>query len=489
MQRNEVKMSRMLGLSLAILLTWPAIGRPQTWTRLNNQPTFTGAGTALLLTDGTVMVQDSGYSDWWRLTPDSTGSYQNGTWSQLASLPSGYAPLYFSSEVLPDGKVLVEGGEYNNGFPVWTTQGALYDPVANTWTTVKPPSGWTSIGDAQSVILANGTEMQANCCTAQDAYFNESTLTWTAVGTGKADINDEEGWTLLPSGTVLTVDANNFTNDTNSEIYTPGTKKWATAGSTIVELDDLNTPTDSHELGPAVLRPDGTVLYTGATGHNAVYNTTTKTWTAAPDFPKANGQQLDIADGPAALLPDGNVLVDTSPGIYQTSTDFYEWNGTAFNSVPGPPNAAVDSSYYGSMLVLPTGQIFFTDGSTDVELYTPSGTANSAWAPTIAKFAGTMTHGKTYLIEGTQFNGLSAGAAYGDDAQMASNYALIRITNTATGDVVYCKTHNPSTMAVATGNKLVTTHFDIPSTIGTGASTLEVVTNGIASAPVNVTIN
>ena len=58
---------------------------------LAHQPSFT-AGHALLLTDGTVMVHhedpNDGFSDWWKLTPDINGSYVNGTWSQLASLPS-----------------------------------------------------------------------------------------------------------------------------------------------------------------------------------------------------------------------------------------------------------------------------------------------------------------------------------------------------------------------------------------------------------------
>jgi hypothetical protein len=68
-------------------------------------------------------------------------------------------------------------------------------------------SGWTTIDDAQSVILSNGTYMQANCCTKDEALFNATTLTWTPTGAGKFDISDEEGWTLLPSGKVLTVDA------------------------------------------------------------------------------------------------------------------------------------------------------------------------------------------------------------------------------------------------------------------------------------------
>src|SRR5712691_2021057 len=52
------------------------------WQRLINQPPF-DTDTALLLTDGTVMTHEYNSSNWWRLTPDITGSYRNGTWSQL----------------------------------------------------------------------------------------------------------------------------------------------------------------------------------------------------------------------------------------------------------------------------------------------------------------------------------------------------------------------------------------------------------------------
>ncbi len=59
---------------------------------------------------------------------------------------------------------------------------AIYDPLAKTWTSV-PPAQWQStIGDAQSVVLANGTYMQANCCTTQGALLDPNTLTWTATG-------------------------------------------------------------------------------------------------------------------------------------------------------------------------------------------------------------------------------------------------------------------------------------------------------------------
>jgi hypothetical protein len=375
MRGKGMKALRTLGIGLFVSLAWGSVAGAQSWTPLTNQPTFS-ASNPLLLTDGTVMVHDFCARGWWRLTPDNTGSYVNGTWSALASLPAGYGPLYFASAVLPDGRVIVEGGEYNFCNPVWTNLGAIYDPTTDSWTSVSPPSGWSSIGDAQSIVLANGKFMLANCCTKQAALLNASTLTWTATGTGKADINDEEGWTLLPNFQVLTVDANNTGNLTHAEKYVPSSGKWINAGSTIVKLDDTNADNSgSHELGPAVLRPDGTVFATGATGHNAIYNTATATWAAGPDFPDVMGEgQLNIADGPASLLPNGNVLLDTSPGIFQPPTYFFEFDGTNLNPVSGPPNASGDASYFGNMLILPTGQILFTDFSDDIEIYTSSGT-------------------------------------------------------------------------------------------------------------------
>ena len=452
---------------------------------LNHKAPFT-AGTALLLTDGTVIVQGASTS-WYKLTPDITGSYLNGTWSQIASLPSNYDPLYFASAVLPDGRVVINGGEYNFGSQVETNLGAIYNPTANTWTALAGPTGWTEIGDAMSVILPNGTYMLGNCCGSNQALLDATTLTWTTTGTGKADPNAEEGWTLLPDGTVLTVDVESNTDD-RSERYNPKNGKWSSAGSTIVDL-----ASSSLEMGPAVLRPDGTVFNAGATKYTSVYHPGASgavgTWIPGPDFPNMTGVgQLDIADGPAALLPDGNVLMVASPGSYETNSFFFEFDGSNLNPVPGTPNAPSDSSYYFRMLVLPTGQILTTDGSDDVELYTSTGTYETAWAPVITAVSKTLTHGTTYGIEGTLFNGVSQGASYGDDAQSATNFPLVRVTNAATGHVFYCRTHNHTSMAVANPNT-VGTHFDVPSGIETGASTLVVVANGIPSTPVNVTIN
>ena len=129
------------------------------------------------------------------------------------------------------------------------------------------------------------------------------------------------------------------------------------------------------------------------------------------------------------------------------------------------------------------------DGRTkDVELMTSTGTPQDAWRPQIRTVPATLTRGSTYQVTGRQFNGLGIGCDYGDDALSATNYPIVRITNKATHHVFYARTHDHSTMAIATGNTQVSTMFDVPAAAETGLSRFEVVANGIASKAKVVTI-
>lgn len=453
-----------------------------TWAKLTTQPPF-NTDSANLLTDGTVLVHQYNSNAWWKLTPDINGSYLNGTWTQMASMQTGYAPLYFANAVLPDGRVIVEGGEYNNLSPVETNQGSIYDPVANVWTTVNPPTGWNNIGDSPGIVQPSGVFMlgQGGFSSTKQVTFNASTLTWTAItNTGKADTFSEEGFGLLPNGKILTVDTDNIPN---SELYDPATMKWTSAGSTIVALPDAG----SFEVGPEILRPDGNIVAFGGTPHTSIYNPTAGTWTPGPDYPNSN----DSADGPASLLPDSNILLPASPGVFQGNITFYIFDGITFTQAPSTQSSPSLQSWQTRSLILPTGEMMYlvADGRTkDVELYTTTGRVRDAWRPRIQKVAATLSRGMTYRISGTQFNGLSGCSDYGDDAESATNYPIVRITNTATGHVFYARTHDHSTMAVATGMAKVSTMFDVPAAAETGASSIEVVANGIASRAKPVTI-
>ena len=468
---------------LAVLVGSCGLASAQHWTPVT-MPFPGNAGTPLLRTDGNVIVQEKETGWWWLLVPDEFGNYANGLW--LPSGPSipGYDPLYFASAILPDDRMIVEGGEYNFGMKDDTTLGAIYDERTNSWTEVDHPSGWSKIGDAPSVVLPDGTFMLGDCCSKQQALLNPKTLTWTSTGAGKADSNTEEGWTLLPNGKVLTVDLN---NGTASELYDPKTGKWSAGGDLPFYIGNNCGHTIEPEIGPAVLRPNGTVFAAGANSKTAIYNSSTGKWSAGPSFPK----DIGVMDGPAAILPNGHVLVEaanTNP-CFGKPAKFFEFDGTNLVSAPNPARAAVDTSYSGRMLVLPhEGHILWTDGSSDVEVYVPKGLAKTSWLPTITSYPASITLGKAYTVKGRQLNGLSQGAAYGDDAQMATNFPLVRITNTFTGHVFYARTRSFSTMGVATGNAIESATFIPASNTEVGLCTLQVVANGLASGAVTVVV-
>ncbi len=474
--------------ALAALAGAPA-ARAQTLTPLAHQPA-SSVGLPFLLTDGRVMLQGASLVDWYALTPDASGHYVGGTWTKLASLPAAwnYAPDAYASAVLGDGRLVVVGGEYNAGNFTLTNQGAIYDPVANAWAQITPPATWANIGDSPSVVLPDGRFVVGRKLDEQAAALDPATLQWTLLGTaGKADFNSEEGWTLMPDGTVLTVDV---LDAPHSERYLPALGQWVSDGSTIVDLHEPTSVvgcipypggcyTPPGEVGPQILRPDGTVFATGAAkrranAHTSVYHPGASaadpgTWTPGPDFPKD-----DAGDSAAALLPSGNVL------IAGTSGKLYEFDGSKLN-------VTVSSGAGGGILLaLPSGETLVSAAT--VQVYTGLGAPLAAWAPSVSHVPGTLARGASYTVTGTQFNGLSQAAAVGDEFETATNYPLVRITNKASRHVVYARTHDHSTMGVATGSALVSTHFDVPAGTETGPSKLQVVANGIASRPVRVTI-
>jgi hypothetical protein len=485
-----------------------------TWTAVTKAP-FNGLCNPLLLTDATVIVASCDTKIWYKLTPDNTGSYATGTWSQIASLPviggTQYQPQYHASAVLPDGRVIIEGGEYNGGSTgVWTNLGAIYDPLTNQWTAVAPPTGssWDNIGDAESTVLADGTFMLASCCAMPDAdaLLDATTLTWTATGAPSAglDYQDEQGYELLPNTDVLTVDiwtnANSKGNATNAERYSQSAGTWSSAGNTPVSLVDPYA-CGNFEIGPAVLRSDGTVVaFGGNTGcqaptadPTAIYNYKKNTWVAGPNVPAVCGSDgttsCSLPDSPAALLPNGNILFAASANFGGKPTHFFEYTTTnTIQQVSDPLfNSTKSGAYYYNLLVLPNGQILMTDFSKEAEVYTFAGSPVADVAPVITKAPATIVAGKSYLVHGKQLNGRSQGAYYGDDVQMATNYPIVQITNTASSHVFYARTANHSTMTV-TPNARGYTHFTVPTGIETGPSSLVVIANGVASQATSVTV-
>ena len=452
-----------------------------TWTALSHQPTG-GSGTMVLLTDGTVMMQGGGVSkNWYRLTPDSTGNYVGGTWTTLAN--SSLERLYTGSNVLPNGNLFVLGGEYSgpSGSGNCVNSGETYDSASNAWKSIKnfPQSNF---GDDPTVLLPNGQILAGYLSGVQTYLYNPATDTWTRTGDKlHGDRSDEETWVLLPDGSVLSYDifASPSSGSGHAQRYVPSTGTWVDAGAVPVSLSNSSV---GYEIGPATLLPDGRVLQVGGINTTALYDPATNTWTAGPSLPAGLGAD----DSPGVMLPNGHFLFAVDTPLFNGPTRFFNFDPSTNTLTEETPTAQLGSqlagsAYTGRFLMLPNGHVLFNNGGNTLWDYAPSGSPQSAWAPSIDSV--TSSDGLTYTLTGKQLTGISAGASYGDDAEMDSNYPIVRLTDGA-GVVRYARTFN-WTPGVATGAAQTTVQFTLPTGLSAaGPIDLAVIANGIASTSV-----
>lgn len=177
-----------------------------TWTAVANLAPHANMGVMLLLTDGTVICHNATggtYGTGWdKLTPNAAGSYVNGTWTSIASMNNDR--LFFSTQVLPSGKVYAAGGEYGPG----GTKGEVYDPVGNTWTNCGAiPGGW-NIYDGNSQLLYTGNILEGPQIGSASSYnilqWSPTTLNYTTEANAPLN-HDEAEWVKLPDSSVLYV--------------------------------------------------------------------------------------------------------------------------------------------------------------------------------------------------------------------------------------------------------------------------------------------
>jgi hypothetical protein len=446
----------------------------------------------LLLPDGTVMTANIPYSGigkaWYKLTPDSHGSYANGTWTTLSSMHD--TRLWYSSQVLQNGHVLVAGGEYGTG----GNRAEFYDPLTDTWTATGPPvSGQRLFYDSVSKLLPNGNVLVCPVVASSSGgttIYDVPSNTWkNGPKLFRGFYQDEASWVKLPDDSILTIDP----FGTSTERFIPSMNQW---------VNDTPVPVDMYdpyggELGAAFLLADGRAFYLGGTGHTLFYtptgNASPGSWTVGPDIP--NGLAPD--DAGAAMMVNGKILCAAAPPIYVDSsgnnvfpspTSFFEFDpvANAFTTINGPTGPTVNSPcYLVLMLDLPDGTVLYSHFDSQLYIYRPDGSPLAAGKPTITSI--TQNQDGSYHMVGTLLNGISEGAAYGDDAQMNSNFPLIRLTDSA-GHVYYARSHDWSSTGVMTGSQPLTTEFNLPPNLPVGVYSLVVTANGISSDPVTFSL-
>ena len=185
------------------------------------------------------------------------------------------------------------------------------------------------------------------------------------------------------------------------------------------------------------------------------------------------------------MMVNGKILCAVgSSSTYDAPTYFFEYDPVAnsFTQV-NAYSGAYDNvpPYTGTMLDLPDGSVLYAHQGSDLYVYQTVGAPLVAGQPAITSISDNADG--SFTLSGTLLNGISEGAAYGDDAQMNSNYPLVRLTNSV-GNVYYERTYNWNSTSVMTGNQILTTQFTNSAGLPPGTYSLVVVANGISSAPV-----
>ena len=298
--------------------------------------------------------------------------------------------------VLPDGSVLVSGGE-NQGLTVLNSA-ELYYPTTTSWEAASRMSerraGHTaSRFEEGDVLVVGGLDNLFNVLASAEIY-DPYMRTWSLTGE-MAQSRSAHTATLLQDGSVLVVaGVDNFFSVVKSvEAYDPAGGTWSQASSMA----------EGRARHSSALLADGRVLVAGGSGENfavldsaELYDPTTDLWSSTDVM--AHKRQLHTA----TLLRDGRVLVaggQDEDFLVVDLVEFYEpanglWSSASANLVPRHSHTAT---------LLGDGKVLVAGGEGDfetfssVELYDPS---TGTWSLTGEMAQARSSHTATLLADG-----------------------------------------------------------------------------------------
>jgi N-acetylneuraminic acid mutarotase len=347
---------------------------------------------------------------------DSTSGALSATeacWGPTSSLT--HKRVQHTATLLPDGKVLVAGGQWlyqtSWGYDyVILAAAEVYDPTSGTWSATGSMS--ETRYNHTATLLPNGKVLVAGGYDAHEGHrlsnevYDPATGTWSTTG-ALAEPRHLHTATLLPNGKVLVVGGvseaanGDYYAAASAEVYDPATGTWSATGS-------MSTSRSSHT---ATLLPDGKVLVVGGFSDSSivasaeVYDPATGTWSATGSMSQARRFHT------MTLLPNGKVLVTGGSSltptqyIYFASAELYDpatgtWSATGSMSAIRSNHAAT---------LLPNGKVLVTgsnmaSAAASAEVYDPAtgtwSTAGSMATPRSAHSATRLNNGKVLLLGG-----------------------------------------------------------------------------------------
>ena len=321
------------GLLASAELYDPATGN---WSATGSLANTHAGHTATLLPNGQVLV-----TGWDCCSSGAAELYDpaTGVWSVTGEQTQEDKDQ--TATLLPNGQVLVVGGHYTSIYGSFPLSAELYDPATGSWSATGSPAilhyhHTATLLPNGRVLVVGGDGENGNGLASAELY-DPATGSWSATGS-MITARTEHTATLLPNGQVLVVGGLGNVPLASAELYDPATGSWSATGS----------PITAHANHTATLLPNGQVLVVGGWGKTAIqssaelYDPATGSWSAAESLvglPRIHHTATLLADG-RVLVAGGYYIVGNGFSIYSTSFTDAELYDSAIISAVAVPTLA-----------------------------------------------------------------------------------------------------------------------------------------------------
>jgi hypothetical protein len=348
---------------------------------------------------------------------------------------------------LPDGKILIAGGEYSDTSHHVLRSAEIFDPDTSTFTPL-PAAGNTEMNTARSgamaaplpdgrVLIAGGSDGSVRLVAAE--IFNPADDTFTPL----PDATDSLLHTPrqfgvaapLPDGRVLITGGDDGGDGlASAEIFSPATMTFTALP------DSGSTAMQTRRDGPAAaVLHDGRVLIVGGQNQDDnesrtgdVFDPTTNTFSPLPLGSHMAQARLEPV---AATLPDGKVLIAggfTASDGYLRSSELFDPATNTFAAGPDmgiEREGAVAATLNNGRILVASGYLFLSAANTSdwlqsAELFVPAPEARATGGDFGSQLVGTSSIVQTFVVTNIGSQPLDISAATLDASGNPSDFTV-----------------------------------------------------------------
>jgi PKD repeat protein len=341
-------------------------------------------------------------------------------WTQQSANAEGTARFYHSCVVMPDGSIVLMGGNANNGDSndVWGSK----DNGA-TWIQQTASAGWSARYGHSSVVMPDGSIVVMGGYSGVH-YKND---VWRSTDNGATWIQQtaSAGWSaryghssvVMPDGSIILMGGSSANSICKNDVW-----RSTDNGVTWI-LVTASAGWSARMLFSSVMMPDGSIVLMG--GYDGSYKN--DVWRSTDNC--ATWIQVTASAGWSArlffssvVMPDGSIMLmgGRESGSYNPRNDIWRStdNGTTWIRVNA--SAGWSARYGHSSVMMPDGSIVLIGGTTN------NGYSNDVWRfVTIGSSAQNPSH--TYTTPGIYPVVLQTYNTGGSNTTTRYNYITVRI--------------------------------------------------------------